>query len=188
MESSASVPILSVSISVLVAAAAAAFVALLPRYFDTMPSYVLPILTLIVIPTFAYIASISGSVLHQYGFCKKVNMKSIATGNLVILGLTAAASFWLFLENIPFLKFMFGEYGPTNPLTGEQFPPDSIEYKQGMESERHYKLQPLSGIVKAVLPVYYSESVKDGITYMYWLFWATMLPSFFLFTVQGASC
>jgi hypothetical protein len=83
---------------------------------------------------------------------------------------------------------MFGEYGPTNPNTGEQYPPDSIEYKQGMETERHYKIQPLSSIVKAVLPIYYSESVKNGFTYMYWLFWSTMLPSFFLFTVQGASC
>jgi hypothetical protein len=188
MESSASVPILSVTISVLVASAAAAFVALLPRYFDTMSSYILPILTILVIPLFAYLASISGSVLHQYGFCKKVDIKTIATGNLAILGLTGAISVWLFLENLPFLKYIFGEYGPTNQTTGEQFPPDSIEYKEGMETERHYKLQPLSGIVKAVLPVYYSEPVKNGITYMYWLFWGTMLPSFFLFTVQGASC
>jgi hypothetical protein len=188
MESSASVPVLSFTISALVAGVAAGVVALLPRYFESLPSWVIPLLTIIIIPLFAYLASISGSIIFQYGMCKKVNLKSISLGNMAILGLTSIVSIWLFLENVPFLKYIFGEYGPTNPTTGEQYPPDSVEYKLAMETERHYKLQPLSGIVKVVLPQYYSESVKDGVSYMYWIFWATMLPSFFLFTVQGASC
>jgi hypothetical protein len=183
-----SVPILSLTVSLLVACVSAGVVAFLPRYFEALPGWIIPLITLLFIPLFAYLVSLSGSSLYQYGMCKKVNLKTIATGNTVILGAVALISGLLFLENVPFLKYIFGEYGPTNPLTGEPFPQDSMEYQKGMESERHYKLQPLSGIVKTVLPVYYSEYVKDGLAYLYWVFWATMLPSYFLFTVQGASC
>ena len=188
MEGSSSVPVLSVTISVLVAGFAAGLVALLPKYFEALPGWIIPALTVFIVPLFAYGMSISGSTIYQYGMCKKVNMKSIALGNLAIYGLTTLVSLWLALENIPILKYIFGQYGPTNPNTGEQYTSDTVEYQTAMESERHYKLQPLSGIVKAILPVYYSDPVKDGLSHMYWIFWATMLPSFFLFTVQGASC
>ncbi len=117
-----------------------------------------------------------------------MNINSIALGNSVILGATAFVSLLLFIENFPIKKYIFGDYAPINPLTGQPFPPESEEYKQNMQTESHYKIQPLSSIVKVILPVYYEESVKDGFAYMYWMFWATMLPSFFLFTIQGSSC
>ena len=188
MADSLSVPVLSTTISILVGSFAAAVVIFLPRYLENLPSWIIPLITIIIIPLFAYLASISGSSIYQYGMCKKVNINSIGLGNIIILGLNAIVALLLFLENLPFKKYIFGEYAPINPLTGQSYPPESDEYKQNMESERHYKLQPLSSIVKVVLPVYYEESVKDGFAYMYWMFWATMLPSFFLFTIQGSSC
>ncbi len=179
-----SVSTLSFSTSLLSASLAGAMVAILPQQLTSFPQWTVTLIVLLAIPIISYGISLSGSSLYQYGKCKKVNIKSISITNLIILATSFLVSGWLFLENLPLLKYIFGPYSPINPLTGEPYEAGSPEY----ESERHYKLQPLSSIVKAIFPVYWAENIKDGLTYVYWIFWAVMLPSFFLFTIQGTSC
>jgi len=53
------------------------------------------------------------------------------------------------------------------------------------DPEAHYKISFFSGIVKAVLPVYFDESTKEGTVYMYWSFWSVLLPWYFTLIVQG---
>ena len=139
----------------------------------------------LLIPLIAYGISMLMSVIYQYSACKNVNISAIATSDLVIAGTNAVVALVLFLEGIPLLKYVFGEYAPRNPVTGVQYEPDSEEYIQGMANENHYKLQFFSGIVKAVIPVYVSEQVKTGFSYFYWIFWLTLLPLYFILSVQG---
>lgn len=139
----------------------------------------------LLIPIIAYGVSILMSVIYQYTVCKKITMTTIAIGDLGVVATTAAASIALFLEQIPFLKSIFGPYAPRNPISGLPYDPDSAEYVDGMANENHYKIQILSGIVKAVIPVYVSENVKSGFIYLYWIFWMTLLPLYFVLGLQG---
>jgi hypothetical protein len=139
----------------------------------------------VLIPVLAYGISVLMSIIYQYSSCKKVDIGTIAMTDLLI-GLTnGVAAGVLFLEGMPLLKYVFGEYAPRNPVTGLLYEPGTPEYDAGMESENHYKLQFFSGIVKAVLPVYISEQVKQGFVYFYWIFWLTLLPLYFILSVQG---
>ena len=67
MADSLSVPVLSTTISIFVGAFAAAVIILLPRYLENLATWVIPVLTIIIVPVFAYLASISGSSIYQYG-------------------------------------------------------------------------------------------------------------------------
>lgn len=142
-------------------------------------------INMIVIPIIAYGISIMMSVINQYAACRKVTMVPIAIGNLGVMATTGAVSLALFLEQIPFLKAIFGDYAPRNPISGLPYDPNSAEYVEGMANQNHYKIQILSGIVKAVIPVYASENVKSGFVYLYWIFWMTLLPLYFVMGMQS---
>jgi hypothetical protein len=139
----------------------------------------------ILIPVFAYGISVLMSIIYQYSTCKTVKLAGIASSNLFIALTNLVVAGVLFLEGIPFLKYVFGDYPPRNPITGLPYDPSSAEFAAAMETENHYKIQFFSGIVKAVLPAYISEQVKSGFVYFYWVFWMTLLPLYFILSVQG---
>ncbi len=105
---------------------------------------------------------------------------------MALLGTVGFGSFVLWFESVPVLKYIFGAYAPRNPLTGDEYPQESTEYIESMENEKHYKIQFFSNIVKAVLPMYLTEPVKDGMAYAYWIFFLTLLPSYFLMSLSSA--
>jgi hypothetical protein len=102
-----------------------------------------------------------------------------------VLGTNAIASLVLYLEGIPFLKQIFGVYAPRNPYDGMPYEEGTAPWIKGMENENHYKIQFFSSIVKAVIPMYVDDSMKNGLVYFYWIFWMTILPLFFLLSMQG---
>jgi hypothetical protein len=149
--------------------------------FDVLPAIAIAF----IIPTVAYAVSIAMSVIFQFSTCNTIHIGSIAIGNLGVFATNALACFILLLESVPFLKNVFGVYAPRNPLTGEQYAEDSKEYAEGMLNENHYKIQFFSNIVKAVIPSYINEGTKKGIVYLYWTFWMTIVPYYFLLSLQG---
>ncbi len=151
-----------------------------------LPDNIISLLILFIIPIFCYGISIAISAVYQFGKCKKVDVKGIAVGNTAVLGTTGILSGLLYLESIPFLKYIFGPYAPRNPMTGLPLTEGTPEFTEALSNEKHYKIQFFSNIVKSVLPIYLSEPVKDGFAYMYWIFWMTMLPMYFLLSLQGA--
>jgi hypothetical protein len=60
---------------------------------------------------------------------------------------------------------------PTAGATG------NVSTKRGIEL--------LSGIVKNVIPENVEEPVQNGLVYVYWVFWMTLLPVYFLVGIQG---
>ena len=144
-----------------------------------------PFMIAFLIPVSAYIISFLMSIIYQYSACRTVQIGTIAISDLIIGGTTGLASFLLFMESVPIFRYMFGTYAPRSPITGLPYSPDSAEYVAAMQSENHYKLQFFSGIVKAVIPMYLSEQVKSGLVYLYWMFWMTLLPLYFVLSVQG---
>jgi len=162
--------------SILVAAVAMTLIA-----SDFFPQYI----NIIIIPIIAYVLSVIMSIIFQYSACKKLNMGSILIGDLGVIVTNTIIGLVLFIENIPVYKYAFGPYAPRNPITGLQYDSDSKEYGDAMATENHYKPQLLSGIVKAVIPVYAAEEVKEGFVYLYWTFWMTMLPLYFVMGAQG---
>ncbi len=183
MVSANSIPVLSTSIAVVTAAYAMSIVAF---QSDMLPSWVNTFLLLVSIPVIGYLLSLLGSSMYQFGKCKKVDLKGIASSNTVILGTVGVGSLILWLEGVPILKYIFGPYAPRNPVTGDEYPQDSKDYIESMENEKHYKLQFFSNIVKAVLPMYLTEPVKDGVAYAYWIFFLTLLPTYFLMSLSSA--
>jgi len=140
---------------------------------------------LIVIPLSAYSISIISSLIYQYSSCGSIDITSISLSNLFVLGTNFIASLVLFLEGVPFLKQIFGVYPPRNPYDGLPYEEGSAAWSKGMENENHYKIQFFSSIVKAVIPIYVEDSMKNGFVYFYWIFWMTILPMFFLLSIQG---
>ena len=169
---------LSIAIVSSILIGAIAMVIIASEFF---PSWI----NMILIPVIAYGISMAMSIINQYAACRKISMIPIVIGDLGVLLTTGAASFALFLEQIPFLKSIFGEYAPRNPISGLPYDPNSAEYVEGMANQNHYKIQILSGIVKAVVPVYASENVKSGFVYLYWIFWMTLLPLYFVLGMQS---
>jgi len=144
-----------------------------------------PIVNVFVIPIAAYIISILISVIYQYATCKTLNMSSILITDTIVLATNGAISALLLFESIPIFRYVFGDYAPRSPITGLPYTADSAEYVEAMANENHYKIQFFSGIVKTVIPMYLSEPVKNGMVYMYWVFWMTLLPLYFVLSIQG---
>jgi hypothetical protein len=123
--------------------------------------------------------------------CNKVSIGQIAISNLFIVLTTLIASSVLYLEQIPILKFMFGEYLPSAGAgagagAGSSPGPEFYDKNPLKDTEAHYKIQFFTNIVKAVLPTFVTEeNSKLGFVYFYWIFWMTILPFFFLLSVQG---
>jgi hypothetical protein len=143
------------------------------------------------IPAVAYAVSIGLSSIYQYSICNKVSIGQIAISNIFIVLTTLIATTILYVEQMPILKFMFGEYVPSAGdaarLEGAEGEGGECCNKNGLkDSEAHYKIQFFTNIVKAVLPKFISEeNSKLGFVYFYWIFWMTILPFFFLLSVQG---
>ena len=134
------------------------------------------------IPAVAYAVSIGLSSLYQYSICNKVSIGQIAISNMFIALTTLIATSILYVEQIPILKFMFGEYVPSAGAEA----PECCDKNGLKDPEAHYKIQFFTNIVKAVLPKFVSEeNSKLGFVYFYWIFWMTILPFFFLLSVQG---
>ena len=136
------------------------------------------------IPAVAYAVSIGLSSLYQYSTCNKVSIGQIAISNLFIALTTLIATSILYVEQLPILKFMFGEYLPSVGEVAEG--PECCDKNGLKDTEAHYKIQFFTNVVKAVLPKFVSEeNSKLGFVYFYWIFWMTILPFFFLLSVQG---
>jgi hypothetical protein len=105
----------------------------------------------------------------------------------MVLGTTLFTSVLLFVEQIPLLKMFYPNgYAPRNPISGLPYSSESAEYIEGMANENHYKIQLFTSIVKAVIPVYVNDDTKLGIVYFYWFFFMTLLPLYFILTLQGS--
>jgi hypothetical protein len=153
--------ILSVTASVFVAAMSA----ILLYYIDTNW------ISIIAIPAIAYVVSTVVAIVYQLIKCGSLN-PSVAVSNLFVLGTTFIASTVLFLEQIPFWK----------PTSAPSASSDAAVADAADDSM--YKMQIFSSIVKAVLPTYLSESMKTSAVYFYWIFWMTILPLFFIMSIQ----
>jgi len=140
---------------------------------------------IIIIPAIAYAISCVISSIYQYSSCGSVDISAIGISNTFVLGTTLLTTVILYLEGIPFLKDMFGPYDPRNPYDGIAYEKGTPAWVAGMQNENHYKLQFFSSIVKAIIPIYVDEKAKSGLVYLYWIFWATILPLFFLLSFQG---
>jgi hypothetical protein len=154
--------ILSVTASIFVAAMSA----ILLYYIDTNW------ISIIAIPAIAYVISTVVAIVYQLIKCGSLN-PSVAVSNLFVLGTTFIASTVLFLEQIPFWKPTSGEGDANASSVANAAADDSM-----------YKIQIFSSIVKAVLPTYLSESMKTSAVYFYWIFWMTILPLFFIMSIQ----
>jgi hypothetical protein len=176
MASSDSKVVLSVISSLIVAV-----VALLSVSTEIFPKWSTPL----IIPGVAYIISCIISSIYQYSSCGSINIQAISLSNTFVLGTTFLTSGILYLEGIPFLKQVFGTYAPRNPYDGMPYEEGTPAWVAGMQNENHYKLQFFSSIVRAVIPMYFDEYTKSGLIYFYWIFWATILPLFFLLSFQG---
>lgn len=176
MENSNNTLIFSIFLALLIAFIGFSSVGLLPYFFPTLSPYVISIITLIGVPLISYFISVAFSIMKQYNMCKKINAKSAFISQFFLAFIVFLVCFVLFLESLPIYKYIFGPYPPINPLTGE--------IMQNIVSENHYKIQFFSGIVKAVLPLGINESMKDGFVHMYWLFFSSLLSSFFLMKIQ----
>jgi len=148
---------------------------------ELLPSYIIAF----IIPIVAYAISVLMSIIYQYSACRKVQLGSIAISDLIVIVTNGIMSFLLFMESVPIFRYMFGPYAPRSPVTGLPYESNTPEYVAAMESENHYKIQILSSIVKAVVPVYFSDPVKNGFVYLYWMFWMTLLPLYFVLSIQG---
>jgi hypothetical protein len=108
--------------------------------------------------------------------CKKVQTKQTFISQLFVALSAGVVSFILFLESLPIYKYLFGE------STSESTPESPLE---DPTSEKKYRIQFFSNIVKAVLPTTMDETMKDGFVYMYWTFFSTLLTSFFTMKMQS---
>ena len=140
------------------------------------------------IPAVAYAVSLGLSSVYQYSICNKVSIGQIAISNLFIALTTLIATSILYVEQMPILKFIFGEYLPSSGdaarLEGEGG--ECCNKNPLKDTEAHYKIQFFTNVVKAVLPKFVSEeNSKLGFVYFYWIFWMTILPFFFLLSIQG---
>jgi glucan phosphoethanolaminetransferase (alkaline phosphatase superfamily) len=151
--------ILSVTASIFVAAMSA----ILLYYIDTNW------ISIIAIPAIAYVVSTVVAIVYQLIKCGSLN-PSVAVSNLFVLGTTFLASTVLFLEQVPFWK-------PTSASSDATADTATVD-------DSMYKMQIFSSIVKAVLPTYLSESMKTSAVYFYWIFWMTILPLFFIMSIQ----
>ena len=133
---------------------------------------------LMLMPVSAYLLTALLSVVYQQVAFGKIEVFTVLLQNLAVLVANLFVAFILWFESVPIFKYMFGHYQPRNPITGDQLVPGSADYQAALANENHYKLSFFSGVVKAVLPVYFDEPMRNGSVYAYWSFWGTLLPWF----------
>lgn len=138
----------------------------------------------------AYVLSFGASAVYQQVKCKSVNLGATAKGNLLVFAMASLIFGVLNLETVPLKYFFFGQYPRVDPSTGKPYTLDTREYEEDMKpfesndeyiariwgSDR-YKIQVFSNLVTAVLP--------EFMVPVYWLFWLTLLPLYFLLKTQS---
>ena len=138
------------------------------------------------LPIIIYLITTAMTAIYQYSKCNKVDIKSAFFTNLMVLASALLTTGILFVEQIPILKMIYPDgYPPRNPVSGLPYSEGTAEYDEGMRNENHYKIQLFTSIVRAVIPVYINDNTKLGIVYFYWFFFLTLLPLYFILTVQG---
>ena len=163
----------------------ALIVAILPLMIISMGGS-LSISVTLALPVVIYLIASGMTATYQYARCNKVDIKSAFFTNLLVLGSTLFTSVLLFVEQIPLLKMFYPDgYAPRNPVSGLPYSPETAEFVEGMKNENHYKIQLFTSIVRAVIPVYVNDNTKLGIVYFYWFFFLTLLPLYFILTIQG---
>jgi hypothetical protein len=140
----------------------------------------------IALPFVIYVLTSGMTAIYQYAKCNKLNINSAFFTNLMVLGSTLFTTLLLYVEQIPLLRIFYPDgYAPRNPISGLPYSSDTAEYIEGMKNENHYKIQLFTSIVRAVIPVYVNDNTKLGIVYSYWFFFLTLLPLYFILTIQG---
>jgi hypothetical protein len=154
------------------------FIVFIPNIISSEVFFsVMPYVLLFGLPIIAYLISVLFSVAYQYNKCKSVQVKSIFINDLFVLLSNFGISLLLFIENLPIKKYIFGEYLPQSDETGTE-----VEIQ---DPEEHYRIKFFSGIVQNALPSSLSLELKKGFSYMYWSFFMTLLPTFFVFNIQS---
>jgi hypothetical protein len=125
----------------------------------------------LIIIVFAYLFSCFASIIYQNSVCGFANVKGIFLSNLLVLRNIVLTCLVLIADSLPFFEKF------TKPTSDATAPSGDISTKRGVEI--------LSGIVKAILPEQMDEPVKEGFVYVYWVFWMTLLPFYFLIGMQG---
>ena len=138
----------------------------------------------------AYGLSFGASAVYQQVKCKRVNLGATAAGNLLVLFMASLIFGVLNLETVPLKYYLFGQYPRVDPSTGKPYTPDTREYEEDMKpfasqeeylariwGTDRYKIQVFSSLVTAVLP--------EFMVPVYWLFWLTLLPLYFLLKTQS---
>jgi hypothetical protein len=131
---------------------------------------------IMVLPASSYFITSVLTMIYQKISTGDVKPFVVLMNTLLVFASTLVVSLLLWFESVPVFKYIFGAYLPRNPTTGAQLVEGTPEYQDAMATEAHYKISFFSGIVKAVLPVYFDTPMKDGMVYAYWSFWATLLP------------
>jgi len=124
-----------------------------------------------IIITISYFASCAVSIMYQYSVCGFINAKGVFVSNTIILRNSIITCLLLFIDMYPFFDKTVQPTAESSAASGD------VSTKRGIEF--------LSGIVKNVIPDYVDETVKNGLVHVYWLFWMTLLPTYFLVGVQG---
>jgi hypothetical protein len=115
----------------------------------------------------AYLFSCFASIIYQNSVCGFANVKGIFVSNLLVLRNIVLTCLVLIADSFPFFEKF------NKPSSDSE----DISTRRGVEI--------LSGIVKAILPEQMDETVKEGFVYVYWVFWMTLLPFYFLIGMQG---
>lgn len=173
-------------ISILGSLALAIFVGIIVSQWQSLDIPIpLNVGMLMFLPVNAYLVTSLLSLAYQQIAYGEVQPFVILLQNLAVLALNFIVALVLWFESVPIFKYIFGSYAPRNPTTGADLDPASTDYKDAMANENHYKLSFFSGIVKAVVSVYFDEPTKDGCVYAYWSFWATLLPWYTVLFLLG---
>ena len=123
----------------------------------------------LVIIILAYFIASGTNFIFQYAACKTVNPANIFLSCLIVLRNISLTCLVLYLDTYPFFSTPHAE--GSVPEGGE------IGQRKGVEF--------FSGIVKAILPEGMSDTTKTGIVHIYWTFWMSLLPIYFLVGVNG---
>jgi hypothetical protein len=119
----------------------------------------------------AYLLSCGVSAIYQQAVCGSLNIQNIFLSNLIILRNAVITCGALYIDSYPFFDKFVKPTADTAHATGD------VSGKRGIEF--------LSGIVKAALPETMLETAKTGYVYVYWMFFMTLLPFYWLIGIQG---
>ena len=121
----------------------------------------------------SYLIACGTNFIFQYAACNTVNPGNIFLSCLIVLRNISIICLALYLDTYPFFSVPPKTESESGPVPEGQ----EIGQRKGVEF--------LSSIVKAILPEGMSDTTKTGIVHVYWTFWMTLLPIYFLVGVNG---